>query len=541
MSYTYANRKRTDSAVANKEAVPQGPSMDALRSGAASPTQEQMGSRVDLPDAIREKMEASFGADLSAVRLYESQAVADAGANAVAQGANIAFAPGMLDFTSFGGQALLGHEISHVVSQARGEVTGGGFLNDHALEARADQEGAMAAAGQTVAMPTAAMSTVSAANAAGPMQADKKARKAAKEKAARMKTAEAGMLKLDSSYDKGSMTSDIAALQPVLSEEIAGASAGLSVDDGNRFGFMRNDATIASTTPDAAKLKDHRAKRNAYLKHMKEAGRATNVKMLDSLSQDLGSLPLGNEGSYKGIRANEPELLSAYQDRAVAQTQAYLDMLSQDENAMDALRQSSSMYASLGTYSETNKQGMVGGQLEADHRAMNDMLLRSLGPDIAMGSQHFGLSGDDRKKSFITQQAMSAMQPAILTTVMDPSKKDSLTPQEAQMAAIYEQFFAKMHGGNAQDTGAAPAPQQPSGPVGQGSEETLSYRSPEIAKLANDPRYTPDPTSSDSTEMAVIARRQYDKVKSLQGSGDEAAIREAMESFKAARERMGYK
>ena len=41
--------------------------------------------------------------------------------------------------------------------------------------------------------------------------------------------------------------------------------------------------------------------------------------------------------------------------------------------------------------------------------------------------------------------------------------------------------------------------------------------------------------------MAVIARRQYDKVRSLQGSGNEAAIREAMESFKAARERMGYK
>jgi hypothetical protein len=374
------------------------------------------------------------------------------------------------------------------------------------------------------------------------MQAkDKKARKAAKEKAARMQTAEAGMLQLDSSYNKGSMASDIAALQPVLSEQIAEASANLSADDGNRFGFMRLDSRIPDSLPDAAKQKDHRAKRNAYLTHMKEAGRATSVKMLDSLSQDLGSLPLGNEGSYKGIRANEPELLSAYQDRAVAQTQAYLDMLSQDENAMDALRQSSSMYASLGTYSETNKPGMVGGQLEADHRAMNDMLLRSLGPDIAMGSQHFGLSGDDRKKSFITQQAMSAMQPAILTTVMDPSKKDSLTPQEAQMAAIYEQFFAKMHGGNAQGTGAAPAPQQPSGPVGQGSEETLSYRSPEIAKLANDPRYTPDPTSSDPTEMAVIARRQYDKVKSLQGSGDEAAIREAMESFKAARERMGYK
>ena len=172
MSYTYADRKRADRTAPQTQTAQQ-PSMDALRSGAAQPTAEQMGHRVDLPDAMRSKMENAFGADLSAVKLYESQAVADAGAKAMAQGASIAFAPGLLDFTSYGGQALLGHEISHVVSQARGEVTGGGFLNDASLEARADREGAMAAAGQTVAMPTAAMSSVSAAAAAGPMQAKK--------------------------------------------------------------------------------------------------------------------------------------------------------------------------------------------------------------------------------------------------------------------------------------------------------------------------------------------------------------------------------
>ena len=178
MAYTYTTRKRAETAAPQNETAQ--PSPDALRTGAAKPTQEQMGHRVDLPDAMREKMENAFGADLSAVRLYESQAVEDAGANAVAQGSNIAFAPGMLDFASYSGQALLGHEISHVVSQARGEVTGSGFLNDHALEARADQEGAMAAAGQTVAVPAASMSPVSAAAASGPMQADKNERREAK-------------------------------------------------------------------------------------------------------------------------------------------------------------------------------------------------------------------------------------------------------------------------------------------------------------------------------------------------------------------------
>ena len=149
----------------------QQPSLDALRTGAAMPTQEQLGHRVDLPDAMREKMENAFSADLSSVKLYESSAVQDAGAEAITQGSNIAFAPGLADFSGYKGQLRLGHEISHVVSQARGEVTGSGFLSDPALEARAQREGAMAASGQQIAMPADSLSPVSAAAASGPMQA----------------------------------------------------------------------------------------------------------------------------------------------------------------------------------------------------------------------------------------------------------------------------------------------------------------------------------------------------------------------------------
>ena len=177
MNYRYEPQKREKPKAPEHELVRETPSIDALRSGAVKPTQEQMGHRVDMPESMREKMENAFGADLSAVKLYESRAVEDAGAGAIAQGSNIVFAPGMLDFTSFGGQALLGHEISHVVSQARGEVTGSGFLNDHTLEARADREGAMAAAGQQISVPSAALSPVSAASASGPMQAGLKARR----------------------------------------------------------------------------------------------------------------------------------------------------------------------------------------------------------------------------------------------------------------------------------------------------------------------------------------------------------------------------
>ena len=84
------------------------------------------------------------------MKLYESQAVGEAGAEAIAQGNEIAFAPGMANFSTRSGQERLGHELSHVMSQRSGQVRGQGFLADSALEARADREGAMAAAGQQV-------------------------------------------------------------------------------------------------------------------------------------------------------------------------------------------------------------------------------------------------------------------------------------------------------------------------------------------------------------------------------------------------------
>ncbi len=177
MSQTYQARRRAQAAPAARgfqTSVP-GPSMQELAAG-AMPSTEQMGRRVDLPDAIREKMEASFGADFSGVKVFESQAVADAGAEAMTMGSNVAFAPGQLDLTSTSGQALLGHELSHVVSQARGESAGQGFLADSGLEAQADRQGALAAQGESAySGPVAPLSASGVpASAAGPMQARKK-------------------------------------------------------------------------------------------------------------------------------------------------------------------------------------------------------------------------------------------------------------------------------------------------------------------------------------------------------------------------------
>ena len=235
MSYTYEQRKRppgqTETAPVRKS--------NAVHS-AMTPAAAQSAHRVDLPDAMRAKMESAFGADLSDVKLYESQAVADAGAEAVTQGSSIAFAPGKLDFASSGGQSLLGHELSHVVSQARGEVTGSGFLNDHALEARADREGAMAAAGQQVysGPVTGALSSAApAVSAAAPMQAKRgKSKKAArinepKPKEPAIMSSYRNMLEARDYYEEGKQLSKRSDADRIREEDAPGSNALREDDD----------------------------------------------------------------------------------------------------------------------------------------------------------------------------------------------------------------------------------------------------------------------------------------------------------------------
>ena len=103
-----------------------------------------LGAGKAMPDPVQAKMEAALGADFSGVRLYESPLVAQGGAEAAASGNKVAFAPGKLNLNSLSGLELLGHELSHVASQARGEVSGHGLVQDSALEHKADADGAKA-------------------------------------------------------------------------------------------------------------------------------------------------------------------------------------------------------------------------------------------------------------------------------------------------------------------------------------------------------------------------------------------------------------
>ena len=108
--------------------------------------------KLSMPAPLRSRMEGSFHADLSGLHLYENPSVERHGFEAVAQGGTIGFAPGHFRPETDAGRGVIGHEIAHVVSQARGESAGAGgrLLHSGMLERRADAEGGRAAAGLSV-------------------------------------------------------------------------------------------------------------------------------------------------------------------------------------------------------------------------------------------------------------------------------------------------------------------------------------------------------------------------------------------------------
>ncbi len=106
-----------------------------------------------LPEATRMQMERSLGSDFSSVRVHQGGQAGALGARAFAQGESIHFAPGAYAPGSASGDALIGHELAHVVQQRAGRVSpgpqgkGGAINSDRGLEAEADRAGAAAARG----------------------------------------------------------------------------------------------------------------------------------------------------------------------------------------------------------------------------------------------------------------------------------------------------------------------------------------------------------------------------------------------------------
>lgn len=104
-----------------------------------------------LPDGLRTRMEASFGADFSGVRVHQDARPASIGAAALTRGQDLHFQPGRYDPDGAAGQRLIGHELAHVVQQrggvARSSGEGASVEADPGLESEADTAGARAAGG----------------------------------------------------------------------------------------------------------------------------------------------------------------------------------------------------------------------------------------------------------------------------------------------------------------------------------------------------------------------------------------------------------
>ncbi|MEZ5234041.1 MAG: DUF4157 domain-containing protein [Acidimicrobiales bacterium] len=76
------------------------------------------GGGQQLPDGVRQTMEAGFGADFSNVSVHLNSPLAPKlGALAFARGTDVHFAPGQFDPSSAAGQHLIAHELTHVVQQ----------------------------------------------------------------------------------------------------------------------------------------------------------------------------------------------------------------------------------------------------------------------------------------------------------------------------------------------------------------------------------------------------------------------------------------
>jgi hypothetical protein len=119
---------------------------------AAAPDKKKKPAQGKMPEKVQQKMESTMNADFSDVNIHVGSKASSVGALAYAQGNDIHFAQGKFNPNTSDGQALLGHELAHVVQQRQGRVKATTSVNglpvndDRSLEKEADMMGAKAAA-----------------------------------------------------------------------------------------------------------------------------------------------------------------------------------------------------------------------------------------------------------------------------------------------------------------------------------------------------------------------------------------------------------
>ena len=118
--------------------------------GRSKATSQMMGHRVNLAESINAKMTQAFGMDISGLRIYRSEAMKGTGMHGMAQGNTIVLGSDV-NLNTTEGQAILGHEISHIHAQRQGIGMGrGGLYRNAGLEHQADVEGMRAARGRPI-------------------------------------------------------------------------------------------------------------------------------------------------------------------------------------------------------------------------------------------------------------------------------------------------------------------------------------------------------------------------------------------------------
>ncbi len=164
-----SENEQTDLNAQLKQAKRFGHSISQMKSESAGGSNQSQtsknsssGSRSSMPAPVKSKMENSFGTSFGDVNIHtDSPQAKSMGALAFTQGNSVHFAPGQYNPQSSSGQALLGHELTHVVQQRSGRVSvpsqskGAPINADPSLETEADQIGAKAAKGEQVQVPGA--------------------------------------------------------------------------------------------------------------------------------------------------------------------------------------------------------------------------------------------------------------------------------------------------------------------------------------------------------------------------------------------------
>ncbi|HSS98551.1 MAG TPA: DUF4157 domain-containing protein, partial [Terriglobales bacterium] len=146
---THGNSAEKDSPTASMKVMAK--AKDAAPSGAsdAGSVASRLGSGQQFDGSIRTRMESAFGESFSGVRLHTgsnaTSLCSDLSARAFTVGSNVAFGPGEYKPGTLAGDALIAHELAHVVQQRNGASNGSPQLkggDNNALEADADNSAA---------------------------------------------------------------------------------------------------------------------------------------------------------------------------------------------------------------------------------------------------------------------------------------------------------------------------------------------------------------------------------------------------------------